>query len=55
MSNEESIAIPSDENIAPFRNIDEINDGSEASMSELIATLSCQLVSVVRIQSCTPE
>ena len=41
MSNEESISIPSDVNLASFRNIKEIDEGSEASMSELIATLSC--------------
>ena len=54
MSNEEIIVIPSDENIASFRNIKEIDEGSKASMYELIATLSCRLVGVVRVQSCTP-
>ena len=55
MSNEESIAIPSDANLASFRNIEEIDEGSEASMSELITTLSCWLVGVVCVQLCTLE
>ena len=46
-----SIAIPSDANIASLRNIDEINDGSEASMSELMAALSFLVVGVLFIQS----
>ena len=54
MSNEEIIVIPFGENIAPFRNIKEIDEGSEAIMLELIATLSCRLVGVVRVQLCTP-
>ena len=54
VSNDESIAILSDANLAPLRNIDEINEGREASMSEQIATLSCQLIGVVCVQSCTP-
>ena len=55
MSNKESMAIPSDANIASFRNIEEINYGSKASISELIATLSFRFVGVVRIQLCTPD
>ena len=54
VSNDERIEILSDANLASLRNIDEIDDGSEASMSELIATLSCLLVGVVCFQSCTP-
>ena len=54
MSNDESIAIPSDSNIASFRNIKEIDDGSKASISELIATLSCRFYDVVCVHSCTP-
>ena len=54
MSNKESIAIPFDKNIAPFSKIEEIDEGSEASMSEMIVTLSCRLVGVVYVQSCTP-
>ena len=54
MINEEIIAIPSDTNLESLRNIEEIDEGSEASMSELIATLSCRLVGVVCVQSCTP-
>ena len=54
MSNEEIIAILSDENVASFRNIKEIDEESKASMYELIATLSCQLVGVVRVQLCNP-
>ena len=53
MSNEERILIPSDVNLASFRNIKEINEGSEARRSELIATLSCMLVGMVRVQSFT--
>ena len=45
------IVIPSDVNLASFRNIDEIDDGSEASMSNLMATLSCLVVGVVCVQS----
>ena len=54
VSNEESIEIPSDVNIASLRNIEEIYEGSKASMSELIATLSCRLVGVVCVQLFTP-
>ena len=50
MSNEEIIAIPSDANLASFRNIEEIDDRSKDSMSELIATLSCRLAGVVHVQ-----
>ena len=35
--------------------VNEINDGSKASMSELMATLSCLLVGVVCVQSFTPK
>ena len=42
-----SITISSDANLVSLRNINEIDDGSEASMSELIATLNCQLVGAV--------
>ena len=52
--NKESIAIPSDANLSSFRIIEEINDGSEARISELIATLSCRLAGVVCAKSCTP-
>ena len=55
MSNEERMAIPSDANLVSFRNIKEIDEGSKAIMLELIATLSCRLVGVVYVQSCTPE
>ena len=55
MSNKESIVIPSDVNIASFRNIEEIDGRSKAIILELIATFSCRLASVVRVQSCTPE
>ena len=54
MIDEEIIAILYDANITSFRNIEEIYEGSEASMSELIATLSFNLVGVVRVQLCTP-
>ena len=54
MSNKESIAISYDNNISSFRNIEEVNDGSEASTSELIATLSFRLAGVVCVQSCSP-
>ena len=36
--------IPSDANLASLRNIDEIDDRSEASISELMATLICLFV-----------
>ena len=42
-----SIAISSTANLASLINIYEIDDGSEASMSKLMATLSCLLVGVV--------
>ena len=45
--------IPSDANLESLRNIDKIDDGSEASMSELIATLSFLVVGVVCVQPCT--
>ena len=48
--NKESIAIPSDANLAPFRNIEDIDDRSESIISELIATLSCRLAGVVGLQ-----
>ena len=51
MSNEENIVIPFDENLASFRNIEKIDEGSEVRMLELIVTLSCRLVGVVRVQS----
>ena len=54
VSNEESILILSDADLASFRNIKKIDEGSKAGMSELIVTLSCQLVSVVSVQLCTP-
>ena len=54
VNNEESIEIPSDMNIASLMNIEEINEGSKTSMFKLIATLSCLLVGVVCVQSCTP-
>ena len=48
---DDSIAILSDANIAPLRNIDEIDDRIEARMSELMATLRCLFVGVVCVQS----
>ena len=54
MSNEEIIAIPPDTNLASFSNVDEIGDGSKASISEPIAMLSCRIVGVVLVQSCAP-
>ena len=54
VSNEKINAILSDANIMSLRNIDEINDRREASMSELIATLSCWLVGVVCVLSRNP-
>ena len=54
MSNKKSIAIPSDANLASFRNTEGIDDGSEDIISEVIATLSCRIASVVRVQLCTP-
>ena len=53
-SNEEIIAIPSDANLAPFRNIEEIYYGIKARISELIATLSFRIAGVLCVQSCTP-
>ena len=52
--NKESIAIPSDANLSSFRIIEEINDGSEARISELIATRSFRITGMVRVQSFTP-
>ena len=37
-----------------LRNIKDINDGSEASILELITTLSFRLAGVVQVQSWTP-
>ena len=54
VSKDDSITILSDSNLASLRNIDEINDGSEASMSNLMVTLSCLFVGVVCAQLCTP-
>ena len=47
---DDSIAIPSDANLASLRNIDDIYEGSEAIMSELMATLSCLVVGVICVQ-----
>ena len=55
MSNEEIIALPYDANLASFKNIEEIDDGSEASISDLIVTLSFRVSGVVRVQWCTIE
>ena len=54
LSKDDSIAIPSDTNLESLKKINEIDDGSEASMSELITMLSCLFVGVVCVQSCTP-
>ena len=54
VNNKESIAIPSDANLASFRNIKEINDGSKGSILELITTFCCRIASMVCVQSCTP-
>ena len=54
MINEEIIVIPSDVNIASLRNIKDIYDGSKSSISEIIATLSFRLASVVYVQLWTP-
>ena len=51
MIKDDIIATPSDANLTSLKNIDEINDGSEASMSKLMATLSCLFVGVVCVQS----
>ena len=51
---EESTAIPSDANTESLRNIKDTDEGSDASISELIATLRCLLAGVVRVQSWTP-
>ena len=48
---DDSIAIQSDTNLASLRKIDEIDDGSESSMSGMMATLSCLFVGVVCVQS----
>ena len=55
MSNEESIAIPSDKKLSSFRNTEEVNDGIEASISEIIVMLSFWLAGVVCVKSCTLE
>ena len=47
---DDSIVIPSNTNIAWFRNINAIDDLIEASMSKLMATLSCLVVGVVCVQ-----
>ena len=52
--NKENIAIPSDTNIVSLSNIEDIDDGSDASISELIATLSFRLADEVQDQSWTP-
>ena len=49
--NNDSIGIPSDANLASFRNIDEIDAGSESRMSKLMSVLSCLGVGVVCAQS----
>ena len=54
VSNKEIITIPSNANLASFRNIKEINEGSEANIYELVTKLSCMLVGVVRVQYFTP-
>ena len=53
MSNKENIAILSDTNLSSFKNLEEIDGGSEASMLELIVMLSFRLAGVVHVQSCT--
>ena len=45
------IAILYDANLTTLRNIDEIDDVSEASMSKLMVTLSCLFLGVVCVQS----
>ena len=47
MRNEESMAILSDENLLSLRNIDDTDEGSDASISERIAALRCRLAGVV--------
>ena len=46
--------ILSDVNLASFRKIEEIDEGSKSSMSELIATLRWRLVGVVCVQLFNP-
>ena len=48
--NDDSIVIPSDTNILSFKKMDEIDDGSEARMSELMDTLIWLVVGVVCVQ-----
>ena len=48
--NNDSIVIPSETNLALFRNINDIDDGSKASMSELMATLICLVVGAICVQ-----
>ena len=43
------MVIPYDANIASFRNIEDIDDGSKARILELIVTLIFGLVVVVRV------
>ena len=54
MINKESIVIPSDVNLASLSNIEDIDNGSDARIWEIIATLSFRLAGVVNIQSWTP-
>ena len=54
VSNKEIIATSSDANLVSFRNIKDIYQINNASISELIKILSCRLAGVVRFQSCTP-
>ena len=49
------MAILSEANIIPFKDIDKTAQGKGASISALIATLRRLYACVVLIQSCTPE
>ena len=46
--------IPSDTNLAALRNIEDTDDGSNASILELIVTLRCRIDGVVQVQLWTP-
>ena len=50
VSNKESMAILSDANLASLRKIKDTDEGSDARISELIATPSCRLACVVQFQ-----
>ena len=53
VSNNKKIVIPYDVNLESFRNIEDIDDGSEARILEIIAALSCRIAGMVHFQSFT--